>query len=208
MAKKSTKPVRKRPKKIIELKAVTLAPERPNQTQYQDRYAHEARKLCQLGATDRDLAEFFDVTTVTIWRWQARYPEFFAALNRNKDAADDRVERSLYQRATGYTYDSEKIFTTKDGDVIREPILEHVPPDVTACIFWLKNRRASEWRDKTDHDHNHLHALNLQGGKMTVEDAQNLFREARNMTAVELQKSFKVIEGKVVAKTTTTTTTE
>jgi len=203
MPKKSTtKPVRKRQKKIIELKSVTLAPERPYQSHYQDRYADQARKLCQLGATDRDLAEFFEVTTVTIWRWQARYPEFCAALHRAKDAADDRVERSLYARATGYTFDSEKLFMTKDGEVIREQIIEHVPPDVTACIFWLKNRCASEWRDKTDHDHNHLHALKLQGGNMSVEDAQTLFREARNMTPAELQKHFKVIEGKVVSKTT------
>lgn len=85
---------------------------------------------------------------------------------------------------------------TKDGDVVREQIIEHVPPDVTACIFWLKNRRSSEWRDKTDHDHNHLHALALQGGSMSVEDAQNLFREARNMTPADLQKNLKVIESK------------
>ena len=195
---------RRKYKKVIEIKPLTVAP--ASRSPYCEEYAVQARKLCQLGATDHDLAEFFGVTTVTIWNWQSRHPEFFAALKRNKEAADDRVERSLYSRATGYTYESEKVFTTKDGEVIRVPILEHVPPEVTACIFWLKNRRASEWRDKTDHDHNHLHALNLQGGSMSVEDAQTLFREARNMTAVELQKSFKVIEGKVVAKTTTTTT--
>lgn len=187
--------LRKRPKKIIELKSVTLAPEMPgNATVYRPEFAEEAHKLCQLGATDNDLADFFGVTTRTIIRWQAYHPDFCKSLKRGKEAADDRVERSLYARATGYTFDSEKI-SIQDGMVTRATTIEHVPPDVTACIFWLKNRRPSEWRDKTDHDHNHAHTLNLQGGAMSVEEAQTLFREARNMSLADLQRSFKVIEG-------------
>lgn len=154
--------------------------------------------MCQLGATDRDLAEFFEVTTITIWRWQAQHPEFHTSLNRGKEASDDRVERSLYSRATGYTFDSEKVFNN-DGVITRVKIIEHVPPDVTACIFWLKNRRPAEWRDKTDHDHQHTHALKLQGGNMSVPDAQALFRQARNSSPQELEQSFKTIEGKRVA---------
>src|SRR5687768_1880875 len=132
---------RKRPKKIVSLQPVTLAKGRPSS--YREEYAEQARKLCQLGATDRDLADFFEVTVVTIWSWQSRHPEFCASLNRGKEAADDRVERSLYSRATGYTYESEKIIVV-DKNVQRLDIIEHVPPDVTACIFWLKNRRPAE----------------------------------------------------------------
>jgi hypothetical protein len=51
---------------------------------------------------------------------------------------DARVEQSLYQRAVGYSFKSEKVFCNKDGEVTRVPIVEHVPPDVTAQIFWLK----------------------------------------------------------------------
>ena len=65
----------------------------------------------------------------------------------SKDEADNRVERSLYARATGYSYDAVKIFHTKDGKVIKVPYTEHVPPDVTAQIYWLKNRRPDHWRD-------------------------------------------------------------
>jgi hypothetical protein len=61
--------------------------------------------------------------------------------------ADDRVERSLYNRAIGYSYDAVKIFCSRDGEIIEAPYVEHVPPDVTACIFWLKNRRPQDWRD-------------------------------------------------------------
>jgi hypothetical protein len=69
---------------------------------------------------------------------------FIYCLYSNEDGgkaeADNRVERSLYERANGYSYDAFKIFRTKDGDIIRAPYREHVPPDITACIFWLKNR--------------------------------------------------------------------
>ena len=40
---------------------------------------------------------------------------------------------------------SEKIFCNKDGEVTRVPIVEHVPPDVTAQIFLLKNRDPAHW---------------------------------------------------------------
>jgi hypothetical protein len=121
---------------------------------YKPEYAEQAVKLCSLGATDAELADFFNVTTVTIWRWQSAHVEFCNALKRGKDAADERVERSLYARATGYTHDAVKIFMPAGA---KKPVYakyqEHVPPDVTAQIFWLKNRRRDEWRDKQEHEH-------------------------------------------------------
>ena len=68
------------------------------------------------------------------------------------EEADTRVEQSLYQRAVGYSFKSEKIFY-KDGEVTRVPIVEHVPPDVTAQIFWLKNRDPARWRDAWQVEH-------------------------------------------------------
>jgi hypothetical protein len=65
-----------------------------------------------------------------------------------KEEADARVERSLYMRAVGYSYDAEKIFCDKNGKVTRVPYREHVPPDVTAQIFWLKNRDPAHWRER------------------------------------------------------------
>lgn len=123
-------------------------------TSYKPEYAEQAAKLCALGATDAELADFFSVTTVTIWRWQSAHVEFCNALKRGKEAADERVERSLYARATGYTHDAVKIFMPAGA---KKPVYakyqEHVPPDVTAQIFWLKNRRRDEWRDKQEHEH-------------------------------------------------------
>ena len=55
--------------------------------------------------------------------------------------------------STGYSFKSEKIFCNKDGEVTRVPIVEHVPPDVTAQIFWLKNRDPKRWRDAWQVEH-------------------------------------------------------
>lgn len=129
-------------------------------TEYKPEYAEQAEKLCKLGATDKDLADFFDVSIRTVERWRVQHEEFCRAAKNGKDEADNRVERSLYQRAVGYTFESEKIFQNK-GEVVRAPCLEHVPPDVTAAIFWLKNRRKDEWRDRTEHNVNQTVTINV-----------------------------------------------
>lgn len=118
-------------------------------TDFKPEYAAQAEKLCHLGATEADLAYFFKVTTVTLWRWRSKYPDFCNALKVGKDAADHRVISSLYHRANGYTYDAVKIFppTGKRKKPLIVPYKEHVPPDTTAAIFWLKNRRRQEWSD-------------------------------------------------------------
>jgi len=121
-------------------------------SKYKPEFNEQAAKLCKLGATDRELADFFGVKEWTINRWKAEYPEFSQSLKRGKAECDDRVEQSLYRRAVGYEHDAVKILMTKEGEVYREDYVEHYPPDTVACIFWLKNRRPDQWRDKFDVD--------------------------------------------------------
>lgn len=111
-----------------------------------------ARKHCQLGATDREVADLLGVDEATIYRWQHKHPEFCEALKVGKEVADTRVEKSLYRRAIGYTHDAVKILQNNGVPVI-VPYQEHYPPDPTSMIFWLKNRKRDEWRDKQDHEH-------------------------------------------------------
>ena len=118
---------------------------------YSPEFPEQARKLCELGATDREIGDFFGVCEKTITRWQQTYPEFAEAVQVGKKYADDRVEKSLYRRALGYVHDTQKIMTV-DGKPKAIDITESVPPDTTACIFWLKNRRRREWRDRVDHE--------------------------------------------------------
>lgn len=125
-------------------------PGRP--TAFREEMINQARKLTHMGATDRDLADFFEVTEQTIHNWKLAHPDFAEALVLGKDAADKRVEQSLYRRALGYSFDSEKIFQF-NGQPVRVPYVEHVPPSDAACIFWLKNRKPDEWRQVVDHNH-------------------------------------------------------
>jgi hypothetical protein len=59
-----------------------------------------------------------------------------------------RVERSLYERANGYNYEAVKIFMPANREKpVYAKYIEHIPPDTTAAIFWLKNRDPQHWRD-------------------------------------------------------------
>lgn len=118
-------------------------------TLFKDEYVEQARKLCLLGATDRELADFFNVAESTINLWKLKYSEFSESLKSGKEAADERVERSLFHRAIGYKHDAVKMFQA-GGAVLTEQYVEHYPPDTTAAIFWLKNRRPDQWRDRRE----------------------------------------------------------
>lgn len=123
-------------------------------TLYRDAYVEQARKLCMLGATDAEMADFFGVTEQTLNNWKIDHPEFFESLKAGKVKADALVAHSLYHRAIGYKHDAVKIITVARGDnqgsaVEEVPYIERYPPDTTAAIFWLKNRRPDQWRDKT-----------------------------------------------------------
>lgn len=123
--------------------------ERGRPSQYRDEFAEQARKLCALGATDTEIADFFEVDVRTIYRWKHDHDEFCQALKAGKDVADERVERSLYQRAIGYEQDEVKIFMPANAHApVYAPYRAKIAPDTTAAIFWLKNRRKEDWRDR------------------------------------------------------------
>jgi DNA-binding XRE family transcriptional regulator len=119
---------------------------------YQQKFAKMAERACQAGFTDIELADLLGVSSRTINSWKVEHEEFASALKAGKSPADERVERSLFARATGYSYDAVKIFNHQ-GVIVEAPYREHVPPDTTACIFWLKNRKSAEWRDKQEVEH-------------------------------------------------------
>lgn len=121
-------------------------------TKYRPEFVEQARKLAALGATDREAADFFEVDEATIHRWKHTHPDFCESLKVGKDVADERVVQSLYRKAIGYSFDSVK-YHSYEGCVTETPCVEHVPPSDTAAIFWLKNRRPAEWRDKTVVEH-------------------------------------------------------
>ena len=120
-------------------------------SKFKPEYVEQARKLTQLGATDREVAKFFNVSEQTLNTWKHVHLEFLESLKLGKETADRRVEQSLYRRAVGYSYDAVKIMGY-EGEYTHVPYVEHLPPDTTACIFWLKSRRREQWRDRFEHN--------------------------------------------------------
>jgi transposase-like protein len=102
--------------------------------------------MCAMGATRSDLADRFGVNVSTIDAWIFEHEVFSQACKTGQDEADDRVEASYYERAVGYTYDSEKVLIV-DGEVIHEPIKVYMPPDPRCGEFWMRNRRPDRWKD-------------------------------------------------------------
>jgi DNA-binding XRE family transcriptional regulator len=115
-------------------------------TSYKPEYAQLAEKMCKLGATDKDLAEAFGVSEQTINAWKQANPEFLESLTCGKVIADAEVAAKLFHRATGYSHSEDDIKVVQ-GAIVITPTTKHYPPDSTAAIFWLKNRRPKDWRE-------------------------------------------------------------
>lgn len=121
-------------------------------SKYKPEFAKAAVKLCALGATDAQLADFFEVSVSTINLWKVQHKGFSESIKVPKAAADERVEQSLFRRAMGYEHDEVDIRVIANA-LVQTPIRKYYPPDSTAMIFWLKNRKPTEWRDKQEVEH-------------------------------------------------------
>lgn len=113
---------------------------------YDTKFDRQAKRLALLGCTNKELAEFFGVVERTINRWLKDHESFCQAVKAGRMGADAKVANSLFKRATGYTYPSEKIFQS-EGVIIRAPFKAVVLPDPGAAMNWLKNRQPDKWAD-------------------------------------------------------------
>ena len=118
---------------------------------YHPSFCEMAGKLAKLGAIDEDFADFFNVNRSTIHRWRVRHPAFKKAIELSKEMANELVERSLFQRAIGYSHPEVRMFQ-HEGKIIKEETIKHYPPDTHAVKFWLYNREPDIWREKVDHE--------------------------------------------------------
>lgn len=113
-----------------------------------------AEAWASAGRTDKQIAEKIGISESTLNAWKVAHLEFSESLKRGKEDPDDRVEACLFARATGYDYPAVKIFMPANATKpIYAPYTEHCPPDVTAQIYWTKNRRPERWRDRQEIKH-------------------------------------------------------
>ena len=126
---------------------------------YDRRYAKIAALAYSAGHIDQEVAELLGISVVTLHKWNLKHHEFGEARKTGKAPANERVIVSLYQRALGYNQNG-----------------KHYPADVTACIFWLKNRLPAEWRDR----HEEHHTI-VQDNRTAAEILADLQREMAEM---------------------------
>ena len=122
-------------------------------SKYKEEYSEQAYELYLLGCTDKEVADFFEVSEVTINAWKKKHPEFLKSVKDGKIVADGKVAKSLHKRATGYSY-KETTREERKGELkITKVVEKEVVPDSGAALNWLKNRQPNKWRDKKEVEH-------------------------------------------------------
>jgi hypothetical protein len=120
-------------------------------SKYDPAYCAQVTKLCKLGATDKEIAEFFEVAESTIYLWKVEHKDFSEAITRGKMVADMEVAASLYKTAVGFHYKEKTTGVNDMGSFINES-RRYATPDFRAIRFWLMNRQKDKWRDKVEQD--------------------------------------------------------
>jgi hypothetical protein len=153
-------------------------------TKYKEEYPKQAYKLCLIGATDAQLANFFEVNPDTIYEWKKVHEEFSESLKRGKQIADGEVAKSLFHRAKGYSHKAVHI-SNYQGEITQTDIIKEYPPDTTACIFWLKNRQSEMWRDKREYA---VNEDNREIEDFNIDELQQLLKDSLSEEAIEARK--------------------
>lgn len=102
------------------------------------------------GLTDKQVAHNMNIAESTLHEWKKKYSVLSESLKRGKEVVDRQVENALLKRALGYEFKETTQELTEDGMRVTKVITKQQAPDTTAQIFWLKNRKPHEWRDKQE----------------------------------------------------------
>ena len=104
------------------------------------------------GLTDEQIAKNIGINRTTLYDWKKKEVNIADALKRGKEVIDFEVENALLKKALGYTITIKEEKLDKDGCVHTLEKDVHIPPDTTAQIFWLKNRKPNNWKDRIETD--------------------------------------------------------
>ncbi|GAF70720.1 unnamed protein product [marine sediment metagenome] len=146
---------------------------------YDPEFPARAEDLARQGFMDIDIAKALGISKATFYQYQKTYPDFLDAIKRGKAPIDFEVENALLKRARGYEYEEThaEYHVTKGGKKKALPfkirkIIKQVIPDVTAQIFFLKNRRPKIWKDRHEVKGNfiHKHKLSIPGMKKAIRE--------------------------------------
>ena len=100
------------------------------------------------GLTDEQIAKNIGINRTTLYDWKKKEVNIADALKKGKEVIDFEVENALLKRALGYEYEEE----TYENGILTKKVKKQVAPDTTAQIFWLKNRKPNNWKDRIETD--------------------------------------------------------
>ena len=106
------------------------------------------------GLTDEQISRNLGISKVTFYKYKASCSELNELLKRSKEVVDYEVENALYKSAIG--------------------------GNVSAMIFWLKNRRPDKWRDKREHSEIELMKQELQLKERKLELEQQKLQDLKD----------------------------
>ena len=140
------------------------------------------------GLTQEQIAHNIGIAPPTLCAWKSKHSEFNEALKKGKEVVDIEVENALYKRAIGYEDEEVTIERVEVGtDVAGRPVFDEAvtkrvrkqqPPDVTAQIFWLKNRKPAQWRDKQDLQVDSTNKTTIDVSKLSDKEIDELIKRA------------------------------
>ncbi|EIS9402007.1 transposase [Clostridioides difficile] len=122
------------------------------------------------GLIDEQIASKMNIAPSTLYDWKKKYSEISESLKKGKEVIDRQVENALLKRALGYEYDE---ITYEEGQETKR-VTKQVVPDTTAQIFWLKNRKPAEWRDKQIVESTNEITINNQFKELSTEELKRL----------------------------------
>jgi hypothetical protein len=105
------------------------------------------------GFNDKQIADKLGIGLSSFYKYQREFSEFLESLKKGKAPVDFKAENALLKRVLGYTYEEKTTEMRIDEKGNTKPVVvkivkKEVPPETTAIIFWLKNRRPDKWREK------------------------------------------------------------
>ena len=124
-------------------------------TKYKPEFNDLVTKFCMLGATNKNLAKFLEVSVQTISYWLAHDQQFLEAIKEGREFADANVAKAMYHKAIGYKHKEVHVSNYK-GEITLTEIEKNYPPDTAAAFIWLKNRNPELWKQQPEvihHEH-------------------------------------------------------
>ena len=132
------------------------------------------------GLTDEQIAKNIGIGYSTLQAWKSKYRDIQDTLKRGKEVIDREVENALLKRALGYTYNEVTQEADEFGDLaVSKVVTKQVSPDVTAQIFWLKNRKPKEWRDRKETELSGNIGVNNPFEGLTTEELRKIARSEK-----------------------------